>query len=161
MTFLVSKTVVNFVRITLPARFQAARKVLGEPYADTRASRINGSRAGRQIDLTRAAEEVRRQIAFYASTPNYRHVLDFHGYAGLGEELSAMARRGEWEALPRQISDQMVQMFSVHASPAELPKALHARYGGLLGRVSLYFPIQAGDSDDRWRAFTNSFRHSA
>src|SRR5438477_1297838 len=36
----------------------------------------------------------REQIAFYASTPTYRAVLEHHGWGGVGEQLSGMAREG-------------------------------------------------------------------
>jgi len=114
-----------------------------------------------QAEIDRAAEEVRRQIAFYASTPNYRHVLDFHGFGALGEELSAMARRGDWEGMPGRVTDQMVQLFSLVAPPGELAGALRKRYAGLLGRVALYFPIAADDAGTRWRTFTQQFRGAA
>jgi probable F420-dependent oxidoreductase len=114
-----------------------------------------------QAETDHAAEEVRRQIAFYASTPNYRHVLDFHGYGGLGEELSAMARKGDWQAMPGRVGDAVVERFAVVAGPAGLPGALRKRYEGILGRVSLYFPIAAQDSDARWREFAERFHNAA
>ena len=40
----------------------------------------------------------RAQIAFYASTPSYRSVMDFHGWSDAAEKLSAYAARGEWAA---------------------------------------------------------------
>ncbi len=114
-----------------------------------------------QAEEDAAAQEVRRQISFYASTPNYRHVLDFHGYGGLGESLSQMARRGEWKRMEAEIGDELVELFSVVAKPAALPRALRQRYAGLLGRVSLYFPISAEEGSEKWRAFVEAFRAAA
>ena len=37
------------------------------------------------------AAYVRQQLAFYASTPSYRAVLDHHGWGNVGEELSKLA----------------------------------------------------------------------
>ena len=37
----------------------------------------------------------RQQVAFYASTPSYRPVLDLHGWGKVGEELGSMAARGK------------------------------------------------------------------
>jgi probable F420-dependent oxidoreductase len=110
-----------------------------------------------QAQTDAAVEEVRRQISFYASTPNYRQVLEYHGQGRLGEELSKMARRGDWEGMPAKISDQLVEQVSVVAKPGDLAQALRTRYAGLLGRVSLYFPIAADDPDSRWQAFTRVF----
>src|SRR5512134_1136333 len=36
----------------------------------------------------------RAEIAFYASTPSYRAVMDLHGWSGIAEKLSAHAARG-------------------------------------------------------------------
>ena len=35
---------------------------------------------------------VRRQIAFYGSTPAYRSVLEMHGWGELGVELNRLSR---------------------------------------------------------------------
>lgn len=44
----------------------------------------------------RIAAATRGRIAFYASTPAYRFVLDLHGWGGLHERLHAPSREGRW-----------------------------------------------------------------
>lgn len=112
-------------------------------------------------DADRSEREVRRQISFYASTPNYRALLAYHGFEELGKRLSAMARRGEWDEMPALVPDALVEEVAVVASPSELPARLFERYQGLLDRVSLYFPIPAADPDARWTAFVEQFRKAA
>ena len=114
-----------------------------------------------QAEMDRSHAEVRGQISFYASTSNYRAVLEHHGYEALGDELKLMARAGEWAAMPDKITDEMVEKFAVVASPAELPGALRNRYEGLLGRVSLYFPIPEGEPENKWKTFVDAFRAAA
>jgi hypothetical protein len=60
--------------------------------------------------------------------------------------------------MPTRIEDSVVEHFAVVAKPSELPAALRRRYDGLLGRVSLYFPIPTGDPDARWQGFVLDFR---
>jgi probable F420-dependent oxidoreductase len=111
-------------------------------------------------ELDRAVAEVRRQIGFYGSTPAYRPVLEQLGYADTAKELSDLARRGEWGGIAKLIPDALLDQIGVVAKPAELPGAIRRRYEGVLDRVSLYFPIRSDDAEDRWRAFSTSFREA-
>lgn len=102
--------------------------------------------------------EVRRQIAFYGSTPNYRAVLEYLDCGGIAKELSALVRQGEFEAMAKLVPDSLMDAVAIAAAPHDLGQALRGRYQGVLDRVSLYFPIQANDPDARWRQFVQSFR---
>lgn len=110
-----------------------------------------------QAAMDAAAQEVRQQIAFYASTPSYRVVLEYHGYGDLGRELSALMRRGDMEAMPRLVPDALLEAVAVVATPTELPHKLRQRYTGLLDRIALYFPIAAEDAEAPWQAFVQAF----
>ena len=101
-------------------------------------------------------EMVRAQVAFYASTPSYRAVLDCHGWGAAGERLSHLAARREWGDMPREITDEMLEAFAVVTTPDELPTQLIARYDGLLDRIALYVPFVPGERDDRWRALAEA-----
>ncbi|HEY6957450.1 MAG TPA: TIGR03617 family F420-dependent LLM class oxidoreductase [Candidatus Limnocylindria bacterium] len=90
---------------------------------------------------TFAADEryAREQLAFYASTPAYRPVLDHHGWGGIGEELSKLARTGNFAALPGLVTAEMMDTFVTRAPTyAALGKAFRERYDGILDRVALY-----------------------
>jgi probable F420-dependent oxidoreductase len=114
-----------------------------------------------QAETDAAEQEVRRQIAFYASTPSYRVLLDYHGYEGLGRELSALMRQGDLAAMPRLIPDALLEAVAVVASPTALPTQLRQRYAGVLHRVSLYFPLPSGTSEAAGKAFVDTFRAAA
>jgi len=93
-------------------------------------------------EIAAAADGVRRQIAFYASTPAYRAVLDCHGWGELQPELNALSKQGEWEEMGRRISDDVLDAFAVQGTPEEIPVLLSARFGDLVDRISLYMPYQ-------------------
>ncbi|MEV5848673.1 TIGR03617 family F420-dependent LLM class oxidoreductase [Streptomyces sp. NPDC051985] len=89
-------------------------------------------------DAARAA--VRRQIAFYASTPAYRDVLGHYGLGDLADRLRAMSRAGQWDAMAELIDDDVLAEFSVEAPPEKVAAEIHGRYDGLLDRAMVYRP---------------------
>ncbi|MCW0215391.1 MAG: TIGR03617 family F420-dependent LLM class oxidoreductase [Pseudonocardia sp.] len=88
----------------------------------------------------RAEAGVRRQIAFYGSTPAYRAVLDHHGWGELADRLNGLSRRQAWDEMATLIDDDVLGAFALDGSPAELAARIEARYGDLADRVSLYTP---------------------
>ena len=104
-------------------------------------------------------ESVREQIAFYASTPSYRPVLELHGWGPLQEELHALSKRGEWGAMGERISDEMLATFAAVGAPEEIPAQLHARYGGIADRLMLvHYTSLEGEARERWRAMLAAIR---
>ncbi|MGH2522476.1 MAG: LLM class flavin-dependent oxidoreductase, partial [Anaerolineales bacterium] len=116
--------------------------------------------AGSAFVVTSPAEHefVRQQIAFYASTPSYRPVLAHHGWETIGEQLSALAARGAWSAMPALITDEMLETFAVAAPLAELTAPLRERYAGLLERITLYRPYVPGQDDEGWRTLAEQLQ---
>ena len=121
------------------------------------------ARAGRAVDAVAYAVSVfavtdeseaafaRSQIAFYASTPSYRVVMETHGWGATADALSALARRGAWNEMAGCITDEMLQSFAVVAPAEELAASLRTRYNGLADRLMLYLPFRPGERDDFWR----------
>ena len=102
---------------------------------------------------------VKEQLAFYMSTPSYRTIVDLHGWTGAAERLSAMARRGEWQAMADLVTDEMLDAFAVTGAWSELPRIVQARYAGrLLDRTAYYLPFVPGEDDAGWRATLAGFR---
>ncbi len=100
------------------------------------------------------ADFVRSQIAFYASTPSYRPVLELHGRGEVADRLGALARRGAWAEMPAQIDDDLLGAIAVVADEASLGDALRSRYRGLADRITLYRPFRPGEQDGAWRALS-------
>ena len=96
-----------------------------------------------------AAEGVRRQIAFYGSTPAYRPVLELHGWGGLQDELNRLSKQGEWAKMGEMVEDDILGTFAVVAPPDEVAGRVRARVGGLVDRISFH-ALYATDPQ-RWR----------
>jgi probable F420-dependent oxidoreductase len=90
--------------------------------------------------LAEAQAAVRAQIAFYGSTPAYRPVLDMHGWGALHEQLNQLSRRQEWAEMGQLITDDVLDVFAVSGSPAEVAATVQQRYGDIIDRISLYTP---------------------
>lgn len=97
-------------------------------------------------EMETADRAVRLQLAFYASTPAYRAVLRFHGFADLPEQLNALSKQGRWKDMGGLIGDDVLELFSVTGKPEEIGPAILTRFGGLLDRVALYAPYRHTDS---------------
>jgi len=90
---------------------------------------------------------VKSQIAFYASTPSYRAVMDLHGWGEIAERLNQMTREGRWMELWELVSDEMLDEFAVVGASDELAHKVKARYEGLLDRVGYYWPFKPEEVD--------------
>jgi probable F420-dependent oxidoreductase len=89
--------------------------------------------------------EIKSQIAFYASTPSYRKVLELHGWGDFGDRMNRMTKEGKWDVMWREVPDDILHAIAVVAPPEELPYALRERYEGLLDRVGYYFPFKPSE----------------
>src|SRR5829696_3622604 len=99
-------------------------------------------------EMADAAANVRRQIAFYGSTPAYRPVLERHGWGELQTELNALSKQGKWEEMGTLIDDDMVETFAIVGEPEEVGPKLSARYGDVVDRISFYAPYRS--NPERW-----------
>ena len=93
--------------------------------------------------------QARGQVAFYASTPAYRPVLDAHGWGDLQQRLNLLSKQGKWAEMGELLSDELVNEVVVHGSPEEVGERLRARCAGWADRVSPV--IYAGDLELRAR----------
>ncbi|MEV5829716.1 TIGR03617 family F420-dependent LLM class oxidoreductase [Spirillospora sp. NPDC052242] len=95
--------------------------------------------------LAAAVRAVREQIAFYASTPAYRAVLDLHGWGELGDELHAMSRGDapdKWTRMGDAVDDEVLNTFAVVGPPEEIAPVLAERFGDLVTRFQFYAPYE-------------------
>ncbi len=112
-----------------------------------------------EAERAEAEKNMRFQIGFYGSTPNYRALLEHHGYDTLGKELSAVTRSGDFDKLPGLVPDDLLEACSVAGKPDEIASLMRTRYeGGLMQRTALYFSMDKDAPEDKWRKFVAAFR---
>lgn len=99
-------------------------------------------------ELETARTAVRKQLAFYASTPAYRWVLELYGEGDRADALHRLSREGAWDAMTDLVTDELMAELSVEAPCDQLADRLRTRYGDVLDRVGLYAPYVL--PDERW-----------
>jgi probable F420-dependent oxidoreductase len=134
-------TTERYIReVTLAALDRGAAKV-GRTHKDVQLSLPIFIVTGRdESEMATAATAVRGQIAFYASTPAYRGVLELHGWGEAQTELNALSKQGEWQKMADVIDDGMLHTFAVVAEPEAVPAAISQRFDGIVDRVGFYIP---------------------
>lgn len=129
-----------FKEVTLPT-IEAGLSASGRDRADFQFAYSQFVVTGADDEETAKVDAaVRKQIAFYGSTPAYRPVLDVHGWGDLQTELNNLSKQGEWDAMAGLITDEVLDAFAVVAPPDGVAQGILARVGDVVERVSLYMP---------------------
>jgi probable F420-dependent oxidoreductase len=110
-----------------------------------------------QAEIDAAARSVKTQIGFYASTPNYRVILECHGWGQVARDLTRKSIQGDWEGMAALVTDEMLDHFAIVGTPAEIPVKLRRRYTGLLDRLSVYETFQSEGNLTAQRALLAAF----
>lgn len=93
--------------------------------------------------IERARSKAKAQIAFYASTPAYRVVLDHHGWGDLQPELNRLSKEGKWLEMIGFVSDDMLDTFGISGTPSEVAKRILER-NDFADRVTMVLYNEAG-----------------
>ncbi len=80
-------------------------------------------------------------IALYASTPDYKKLLEMHGWDAMLSPLIEMSRAGQWREMGELVTDEMMEQYAVIGRPDDVVRKLRERFGGLVDRIQL---------DDEW-----------
>ena len=82
-------------------------------------------------------EWIRMRVGFYGSTPSYWPVFEAHGLEDLGHKLNDMSKKGQWDAMTSEISDDVVHLFAAVGRHDQLVDVLSERFSDLVDIVSL------------------------
>jgi len=90
-------------------------------------------------EFAECKQAIKQRIAFYASTPAYRGVLETHGWSKLQPQLNMMSKQGQWVEMGELIEDEILDAFAVVGEPNEIVPMIKSRYTGLVDRISINF----------------------
>lgn len=79
--------------------------------------------------------KVLERLAFYASTPNYKEVLETLGVGDAHQTLHQLSRQGKWEEMAKALPPELVKECVVQAPKGELADAIRERFAGIYDRV--------------------------
>ncbi|GAA4753279.1 LLM class F420-dependent oxidoreductase [Nocardioides endophyticus] len=89
----------------------------------------------------KSAARIRKQVAFYASTPAYTEVLRLIGREDLQEALLPMSKAGQWDEMSELVTDDILEYFALRGTLEELPKLIAERYVGRADHLASYYPL--------------------
>ncbi len=114
-----------------------------------------------ETDEARVGAEyaTRAQIAFYASTPAYRGVLDHHDRGELQPEFNRLSKLGDWDAMVGLVDDELFDLIAVRGDPAACGRELARRTVGLVDRVATNAPYPS--TPELWAEVLKTFRETA
>ncbi len=104
-------------------------------------------------EIAAAKQTLKGHLAFYASTPAYHPVLEYHGWADLGHELHRLSKERRWEEMPSLITDDMLPEWGIVAGVDDAAAQVAQRCVGVYSTVLLDLPPQLR-SDEDWVAAT-------
>lgn len=84
----------------------------------------------------KAAEWVRMRVGFYGSTPSYWPVFESHGLEALGHKLNDMSKKGQWDQMTSEISDDVLHLFCAIGRHDEIAKVIAGRFGGMVDVIA-------------------------
>ncbi len=124
--------------VTLPA-LRRGRAKAGKDLSDFTICGPSFVTTGRnEEEMAAAVVGTKKQIAFYASTPAYRGVLELHGWGDLQPELTRLSKAGGWDQMGELIDDDMLHTFSVVGTPEEIGPGLKVKLADIVQRLSFY-----------------------
>jgi probable F420-dependent oxidoreductase len=121
--------------VTLPALLRGMQRS-GRGRGDLQVSaEVMVATGENDAELATATAAVRKQIAFYGSTPAYRKVLELHGWGDLHPELHRLSLAGEWDTMGSLIDDEMLCAFGAVGPVDSIATTLRNRCEGVVDRV--------------------------
>ena len=82
-------------------------------------------------------EWVRMRVGFYGSTPSYWPVFEAHGWQDLGQKLNDMSKKGQWQDMTKEISDDVVHEFCAVGRFDEIETEISRRFAGPIDVISM------------------------
>jgi probable F420-dependent oxidoreductase len=110
-----------------------------------------------RAEIEEQKQQVKQQIAFYASTRTYAAVLAAHGLDDLSPRLHAKSLEGDWKGMADLVTDTMLEDFTVIGSWADIGARIRERFGGLYDRTQLYQSFAPSIEDPRMQRLAREF----
>ena len=128
----------HFTERTLPALAEGLKR--SQRHTLQVVAQVMVAVASSDEELAQAVDGVATLIAFHASTPNYRPVLDVEGWGDLQPRLNALSKSGGYAEMRALITDDMVATIGVVGTPDQCADQIRTRFGTNASDVCCYFP---------------------
>ncbi|AMN46366.1 hypothetical protein ACG33_04440 [Steroidobacter denitrificans] len=97
-------------------------------------------------EVQRGVLEVRKRLAFYASTPAYRIQMEIEGFGEQAEKLTWMSKEGRWNEMLEVFTEEMAHRYAAIGTYDAIVERIRERFD-LVSAVQFSIPIRtAADS---------------
>ena len=100
-------------------------------------------------EVQKNKQAARTQLAFYGSTRSYSLVLKTHGWDDTFEKLYSMSVNGQWESMSNEITEDMLNEFTIVGTYDDIVPKIKARFGGYATSISFSIPIRKPEDKER------------
>lgn len=97
--------------------------------------------AATQDELARELIDLRKRLAFYASTPAYRIQMEIEGFADQADQLTAMSKQGRWADMLDVFTEEMAHRYAAIGTHDEIVDRIREHFGSMTA-VQLAVPIR-------------------
>ena len=87
--------------------------------------------------VSKMFEWVRMRVGFYGSTPAYWPVFEQHGWEELGHKLNDMSKKGRWDQMTEEISDDVVHEFCAVGRFDQIAEKIRQRFAGFVDVIAM------------------------
>jgi probable F420-dependent oxidoreductase len=109
----------------------------------------------KEIDAMR--ERVRGMIGFYGATSFYKDMFSAHNWDDTFERLLDKSRKGDWDSMASEITDEMMAEFAVEGLYEDIPDLLEKKYGDMLDEVLISFGEPEKGDPETWKRLIRAF----
>lgn len=81
-------------------------------------------------ELAREVRDLRRRLAFYASTPAYKLQMDIEGFGDEAERLTELSKAGKWEEMLDVFTEEMAHRYAVIGTHDVIAARVRERFSG-------------------------------
>jgi probable F420-dependent oxidoreductase len=137
----------EYIREICLPRLQAGFDKAGRDSSDFKLVLGPLTATGKNEEIVSAQwEKQRNLLGFLYSTPAYWPSLELFGWEEKGQQLLDMTRTGNWQEMPKIVTDDMLQKFVPRGTYDQISSIYRERYGNLSRRIT--FPLPDDSADD-------------
>lgn len=93
-------------------------------------------------ELAKEVLDVRRRLAFYASTPAYRLPMEIEGFGAQAEELTAMSKQGRWKDMLTVFTEEMAHRYAAIGTHDVIAQRIREHFGSVTA-VQIAMPLRS------------------
>ncbi|MFM7274074.1 MAG: TIGR03617 family F420-dependent LLM class oxidoreductase, partial [Gammaproteobacteria bacterium] len=120
----------------LPALARGRARAGREPSSVALSCQLIVALGDSATERAESLRQARAQVAFYASTPAYRPVLERHGWGELQPRLNQLSKEGRWQEMSDMLAEELLDAVVVQGDAEEAGGRIRERCLGWCRRVS-------------------------